>query len=91
MRLMNDTITIPHFLTNFQVTKKPESVPTFTGKKLAITRRSLDLLKVDRVRLTCRSCDYMEYQKIPFKATGHRITGYLKAYIMKYPSQKDIP
>lgn len=121
MRLMNDTITIPHHLTSFQVTKEPESVLTVTGKKLAITRGSLDLpkdrtcphcsgvmdihqhhevtlqhlplctkthlLKVDRAWLKRRSCDYMEYQKIPFKATGHRITGYLKAYIMKYLSQ----
>jgi transposase len=45
------------------------------------------MLKIDRVRLKCRCCGYMEYQKIPFKASRHRITGYLKAYIMKYLSQ----
>ena len=42
------------------------------------------LVKVDRVRRKCRCCGYLETQPIPFKATGHRITGHLKTYIIKY-------
>jgi len=45
------------------------------------------LLKADRVRLTCRCCGHMEPRKVPFKASGHRIIGFLKAYIIKYLSQ----